>query len=133
MSFAYPLVVAFSQSQLAAPVSERVNLINSFLLYLRREGVADQCPGNGNKSIAARLTPFLCAHFHEAVDANRAALNGGEVYIPIGAEGIQQLDYILAGQVATLDLTEEQQDVVRDLGFNIQPRVAISEPAAAFA
>ncbi len=129
MSFAYPLVVAFSQSQLSAPVSERVNLISSFLLYLRREGVAEQPAPQGNKSLSAHLTPFLSTSFHEAVDSNRAALDGGEVYIPIGAEGIQQLDYILEGRVATLELTAEQQEVVRDLGFSVKPRVA--EPAAA--
>jgi hypothetical protein len=129
MSGAYPLVVAFSQPQLRAPVNERINVISSFLLYLRRESVTEQPTPQGNKSLSALLSPFLSASFHEAVDSNRAALEGGEVYIPIGAEGIQQLDYILEGRVATLELTPEQQEVVRDLGFTVQPRAA--EPVAA--
>jgi hypothetical protein len=110
-------------------VNERINVISSFLLYLRRESVTEQPTPQGNKSLSALLSPFLSASFHEAVDSNRAALEGGEVYIPIGAEGIQQLDYILEGRVATLELTPEQQEVVRDLGFTVQPRAA--EPVAA--
>ena len=129
MSLAYPFVVAFSQNQLTAPVEERINAVESALLYLRREGVPTFEPASASKPLADTLQPFLSRHFYQSVDPKRAALNGGEVQIPLGYNGLQQLGYILHGDIVTVELTGEQKDIVRDLGFDVRSP-ALKPPGA---
>ncbi len=111
MSLAYPLVVAFSQPQLAAPVQERINAVQSALLYLNREGVS---------SCLSQLKPFLCHEFYQCVDPKNRFLKRDEALIPLGQSGLQKLDYLLSGKVAHIALNPEQQDVIRDLGFEVR-------------
>lgn len=107
MSFAKPLVVAFSLTQLDGPVRERINAVDSALLYLEREGV----------SAINHLSTFISPAFYVVADAKRAFFNTGETAISLSRKGLQEFGYILSGQVGTVSLTDEQRDVVEDLGF----------------
>ena len=122
MSLAKPLVVAFSQNQLAAPVAERINIVESALLYLRREGVPALHDGDTleTRPLAEELTPFLSPSFYDVADPKRAALNDGEVEIKIGRYGLHEAGYILSGQIVTVELNPEQQQVVAELGFDLR-------------
>ena len=118
MSFAYPLVVAFSQNQLAAPVADRIKDVESALLYLRREGVSAFDPHEGEQPIAQKLEPFLRHEFYDVVTTSRT---GEETCIQSGRHSLQQLDYVFLGHVVSVPLTSEQQEAVRDFGFDVRP------------
>lgn len=121
MSFAFPLVLAFSQSQFASSVEERIKGVTSALLYLRREGVSAVCAVTKKPTcLENELAPFLSPAFYQAVDTKRAALNGGEAQVPTGRHGLREIDYIFSGSVVRVALNEDQQAVIRDLGFDIR-------------
>lgn len=117
MSLAKPLVIAFSQSQLNEPVQGRINAVESAFLYLRREkvpAVYDLEPIE-TRPLAEELAPFLNRDFYSVADQKRAAFAEGEVEIAIGKYGLHEAGYILSGQVVTVELNPDQQEVVRPL------------------
>ena len=115
MSFAYPLVVAFSQNQLAAPVTDRIKDIESALLYLQRERVSAFDASQTEVPLSSQLQPFLRQEFYNVVRQNRAGVT--ETSIPAGPNSRQQLDYALSGNVVRVALTQEQQETIKDFGF----------------
>lgn len=122
MSLANTLVVAFSQSLLAAAPLERINAVQSVLLLLQRE--------QSNAVAATKgLSPFLRPEFYLVADTKRALFHEGEeAQIGIGHHGLRELGYILTGEVARLELNDEQQSVIRDLGFELRSQTP--EPVA---
>ena len=118
MSLANTLVLAFSQSQLAAPVRDRINAVESALLYLNREGV----------HASASLTPFLSPAFYLVADTKRALLGEGETQISLCRKGLLEFGYITSGEIATVPLTQDQKAFVQDLGFQIRGEAAADSP-----
>lgn len=107
MSNAKPLVLAFSESQLKAPVQERINAVQSVQLYLNRAGVKP----------SGDLSPFLTSLFYCLADTKRALSKEGEVQISSCPKGLQEFEYITSGEVTKVALTKRQRDFVQDLGF----------------
>lgn len=122
MSLAKPLVIAFSKNQLNKPAQERIEAVESAFLYLRREkvpAVYDFEPIE-TRPLADELAPFLNLDFYNVADRKRAEFAKGEVEITIGKHGLHEAGYILSGQVVTVELNSDQQDVIQGFGFDLQ-------------
>ena len=125
MSNAKPLIVAFSEGLLNAPVAERVKAAESAFLFLRREGAT---------SAAQDLNPFLTPAFYLIADTKRHLyLSGCDVQVVTRRVGIQEFGYVASGEITRAELTPSQRDVLDDIGFETrelrQPAASSDQPA----
>jgi hypothetical protein len=125
MSNVKPLVVAFSEGLLNAPVAERVKAAESALLFLRREGAT---------SAAQDLAPFLTPAFYLIADTKRDLYASGyDVQVVTRRVGIQEFGYVASGEITRAELTPAQRDVLNDIGFETRelgrPTASSEQPA----